>query len=62
MTARQVIRRLTDDGWYEVRHSGGHKQFKHDDKPGLVTVPVHGSKGIPKRTLASIYRQARWDK
>jgi predicted RNA binding protein YcfA (HicA-like mRNA interferase family) len=61
MTARQVIRRLTDEGWYEVRQSGSHKQFKHDEKPGLVTVPVHGSKEIPKRTLASIFRQAGWN-
>jgi predicted RNA binding protein YcfA (HicA-like mRNA interferase family) len=60
MTAREVIRRLTGEGWYEVRQSGGHKQFKHDQKPGLVTVPVHGSKAIPKRTLASIFRQAGW--
>jgi predicted RNA binding protein YcfA (HicA-like mRNA interferase family) len=60
MTSREVISRLRDDGWYEVRQSGGHKQFKHDEKPGLVTVPVHGSKQIPPKTLASIYRQAGW--
>jgi predicted RNA binding protein YcfA (HicA-like mRNA interferase family) len=60
MTAREVIRRLRDDGWYEVRQSGGHKQFKHDDKPGLVTVPTHGSKDIPRGTLKSIYQQAGW--
>lgn len=60
MTAREVIRRLTDEGWYQVRQSGAHKQFKHDQKSGLVTVPIHGNKDIPKRTLASIARQAGW--
>jgi predicted RNA binding protein YcfA (HicA-like mRNA interferase family) len=34
MTSREVIRRLLDEGWYEVRQKGGHKQFKHDEKPG----------------------------
>ncbi|MBI3909372.1 MAG: type II toxin-antitoxin system HicA family toxin [Armatimonadetes bacterium] len=61
MTAREVIKRRTDAGWYEVRQSGSHKQFKHDQKPGLVTVPVHGSKDIPPGTLANIFRQAGWD-
>ncbi|HZP81835.1 MAG TPA: type II toxin-antitoxin system HicA family toxin [Chthonomonadaceae bacterium] len=58
MTARQVIRRLQDEGWYEVRHRGGHKQFKHPDKPGRVTVPIHGSRDIPTDTLHRIYEQA----
>jgi predicted RNA binding protein YcfA (HicA-like mRNA interferase family) len=61
MTARDVIKRLTDEGWYEARQSSSHKQFKHDEKPGLVTVPVHGNKDIPKGTLASIFRQAGWN-
>jgi predicted RNA binding protein YcfA (HicA-like mRNA interferase family) len=60
MTAKEVIRRLNAEGWYEVRHSGSHKQFKHDTKPGLVTVPVHGSKDLPKGTLANIAKQAGW--
>ena len=53
VTARELMRRLQQDGWYEVRQIGSHKQFRHDRKPGLVTVPVHGSRDIPKRTLAS---------
>ncbi|MGV3723318.1 MAG: type II toxin-antitoxin system HicA family toxin [Actinomycetota bacterium] len=60
MTSRQVIRRLLDEGWYEVRQAGGHKQFKHNEKPGLVTVSTHGSKDIPPGTLANIFRQAGW--
>jgi predicted RNA binding protein YcfA (HicA-like mRNA interferase family) len=61
MTAREVIRRLKDEGWHEVRQSGGHKQFKHDEKAGLVTVCTHGSKDIPPGTLANIFRQAGWN-
>lgn len=60
MTAREVIKRLRQDGWREVRQTGGHKHFGHDDRPGIVTVPVHGNKDIPKGTLAHIFRQAGW--
>ena len=60
MTARQLITRLESEGWFEVDQKGSHKQFKHNDKPGRVTVPVHGNKDIPKGTLASISRQAGW--
>ena len=29
------------DGWFEVRQSGNHKQFKHNTKSGLVEIYVH---------------------
>jgi predicted RNA binding protein YcfA (HicA-like mRNA interferase family) len=61
VTSKQVIRQLKREGWYEVRHVGNHKQFKHDVKPGLVTVPIHGKKELPKGTYASIAKQAGWD-
>ncbi len=57
MTARQVIKRLEEDGWYEVRQSGSHKQFQHDTKLGTVTVPMHRG-DIPRGTLRNIFRQA----
>jgi predicted RNA binding protein YcfA (HicA-like mRNA interferase family) len=57
MDSREVIRLLQKNGWYEVRQAGSHKQFKHDRKKGLVTIP-HPKKYIPKGTLASIERQA----
>ncbi len=55
--SREVIRRLKQDGWLEVRQSGSHKQFKHPAKPGRVTV-VHPRRDIPKGTLKSIEKQA----
>lgn len=62
MTARQVIKRLLDEGWYEDRQNGSHKVFKHPDKSGRVVVAVHGSKDIPRNTLQDIYAQAGWGK
>jgi predicted RNA binding protein YcfA (HicA-like mRNA interferase family) len=55
--SREVIRRLKQDGWYEVGQSGSHKQFKHPAKPGRVTV-VHPRRDLPKGTLKSIEKRA----
>ena len=38
MNSREVIRKLRQNGWFEVAQSGSHKQFKHPVKPGRVTV------------------------
>ena len=48
-----MIRRLEAHGWYEVRQTGSHKQFRHPTRPGLVTVP-HPKKELPIGTLKSI--------
>jgi predicted RNA binding protein YcfA (HicA-like mRNA interferase family) len=57
MSSRDVIRRLLDDGWFEVAQVGSHRQFKHATKPGRVTVP-HPKRDIPLGTLKSIEKQA----
>ena len=54
MTREELIKLITDDGWYYVRQTGGHCQFKHPTKPGLVTVPFK----IKKNIELSIQRQA----
>ena len=57
MTARELIRLLKKDGWYEKDQKGSHLQLVHPKKKGKVTVPVH-SGDIPRGTLNSILRQA----
>jgi predicted RNA binding protein YcfA (HicA-like mRNA interferase family) len=57
MRSADVIKALEADGWYEVRQRGSHKQFKHPDKKGLVTVP-HPQRDLPLGTLRSIQKQA----
>ena len=57
MSSREVIRRLREDGWFEVAQAGSHKQFKHGAKAGRVTVP-HPVRDIPIGTLRSIEKQA----
>ena len=57
MDSREIIRRLRQDGWFEVAQSGSHKQFRHPTRPGRVTVPSP-RKDIPLGTLRSIEKQA----
>ena len=57
MTARELIRLLKKDGWFEKDQKGSHLQLVHPKKKGKVTVPVH-SGDIAKGTLNSILRQA----
>ena len=53
MRSREVIRRIEAAGWFEVRQTGSHKQFRHAGRPGLVTVP-HPKRELPIGTLKSI--------
>lgn len=60
-TAREIIRIIEADGWYEVHQVGSHKQFKHPTKSGKVTVPDHRGVLDPK-TARGIFRQAQIDR
>jgi len=46
MTAREILRILHKDGWYEADQEGSHLQLKHTTKPGKVTVSKYSSKDI----------------
>ncbi len=59
MSSRDVIRRLQREGWILVRTKGSHHQFRHPDRPHLVTVP-HPKRDLPIGTLRSIMKQAGW--
>ncbi len=53
-----VIKQLKADGWYLYRQRGSHRQFKHPDKPGKVTINGKKSTDITGNLLKSIERQA----
>jgi predicted RNA binding protein YcfA (HicA-like mRNA interferase family) len=61
MKVSEVLRRLQADGWVQVTTKGSHRQFKHPDRSGRVTVAGKPSHTIPPGTLKSIFRQAGWD-
>ncbi|MBE3585451.1 MAG: type II toxin-antitoxin system HicA family toxin [Thermoanaerobacter sp.] len=52
---------VQEAGWMLVRVSGGHHQFKHPTRPGLVTIP-HPRESLPTKTIKSILKQAGLDK
>ncbi|MBF0261234.1 MAG: type II toxin-antitoxin system HicA family toxin [Magnetococcales bacterium] len=56
MNTTDLIRLLTKDGWFLIRITGSHHHFRHETKPGIVTVP-HPQKGIKTGTLHSILKQ-----
>ena len=58
MTVREVLRIIEDAGWVMVAQKGSHRQYKHPDKPGRVTVAGHPKDDIAPGTLNSILRQA----
>jgi len=55
---RDVIALLEADGWTTVRTRGSHRQLRHPQKPGTVTVAGKPGVDIPPGTLNSILKQA----
>ena len=59
ITAIELLRVLTRDGWQQIRQTGSHVILRHAIKPGRVTVPVHANVVIKPKTLEMILKQAR---
>ena len=59
MKIRDVIKLLERDGWELDRQKGSHRQYRHDRKPGLVTVAGKPNADLAPGTLNSIFKQAR---
>jgi len=58
MKVKAVLKMLEKEGWYLARSKGSHRQFKHPNKSGLVTVPGKLSDELAPGTLASILKQS----
>ena len=58
MKVRDVLKLVQDDGWYLARTRGSHRQFKHDEKPGLVTIPGKPGDDLAPGTYNSVLKQA----
>ena len=59
MKVAEILRLLQQDGWYQAAQKGSHRQFKHESKPGRVTVPGKPSDDLALGTQNSILKQAR---
>ena len=58
VTAKEVVRALRRDGWYEDHQRGSHLYLLHPTKPKRVTVSLHANKTLKPATLASILDDA----
>jgi predicted RNA binding protein YcfA (HicA-like mRNA interferase family) len=59
MKVNEILLMLKADGWYLAATRGSHRQFKHPDKTGRVTVPGKPSDDLAPGTLNSILKQAQ---
>lgn len=57
---KEVIRLLEEDGWKLITIKGDHRQFKHPDRKGKVTVRGKPSETLNQFLLNSIWKQAGW--
>lgn len=55
---REAIRRIEAVGWELARTRGSHRQYRHPDRPGLVTIAGKPSDTLHPKTWASIAKQA----
>jgi len=56
---REVIARVERDGWKQLPATAtNHRQYKHDTKPGRVTISGNPGREVPPVTLRSILKQA----
>ncbi|MBN7810292.1 type II toxin-antitoxin system HicA family toxin [Algoriphagus sp. H41] len=57
---KDVLRLLSEDGWYLREQRGSHRQFKHPVKKGRVTLNGKPSDTLSQELLNSIWKQAGW--
>jgi predicted RNA binding protein YcfA (HicA-like mRNA interferase family) len=59
MKVSEILSLLALDGWYLVSTRGSHRQFKHPNKLGRVTVLGKLGDDLAPGTLNSILKQAQ---
>jgi predicted RNA binding protein YcfA (HicA-like mRNA interferase family) len=59
VSGKDAVRALQKLGFRPDRIEGGRHMLLRDGHPNTVVVPVHGSRPLPKGTLASIIRISR---
>lgn len=58
VTVRQAIKLIEANGWRQVQQTGSHRQYKHPEKPGRVTIAGDLGDDLHPKTWKSIQRQA----
>jgi predicted RNA binding protein YcfA (HicA-like mRNA interferase family) len=58
----EILIMLREDGWILIAQKGSHRQFKHPEKKGRVTVKGKPSETLSQFLLNNIFKQAGWKK
>jgi len=58
LTSQEVVRILERKGFVLDKAKGSHRQYKHPNKKGLVTISGHLRDDLVKGTLNSILKQS----
>lgn len=58
MRAKELLRRLAEQGWKLDRIKGSHHVFRHERAQRPIVVPLHGN-DIPEIWAREILKQAR---
>lgn len=57
---KEVIQLLLAENWYLAYTKGDHRQFKHPQKKGKVTVRGKPNETMDQELLNSMWKQAGW--
>jgi len=58
VTVKKAIKAIEAEGWVLVRTKGSHRQYRHPEKGGTVTIPGKPSSDLAPGTWRSIQKQA----
>jgi len=58
MNVSEVLRLVDENGWYLAATRGSHRQFKHRNKSGRVTMPGNPGDDLAPGTLNNILKQS----
>lgn len=58
MKIREIVVILEKDGWILARTRGSHRQYKHPQKHGIVTLAGKPGDDLAPGTLNSVLKQA----
>ncbi|MBK7227226.1 MAG: type II toxin-antitoxin system HicA family toxin [Saprospiraceae bacterium] len=59
MKALDLEKLIGTKGWYFVRQTGSHKIYKHETISGIIVIPFHGSKDLPKGAETKYFEKSK---
>lgn len=58
MKCKELIKLLSNHGWYTLRQSGSHVIMQHPSLKGNIVIPNHGSAEVKEGLMHAILKKA----